>query len=1381
MKIQRIVWTLAAAFQFLLFWFLVLNSQSEATSMALAHPQAIIRYVATSGNNSGDCTNTLAPCKSVQYAVEQSAGNDEIRIAAGSYSDVYTRAYSSYDINYIITQVVYITQSLTIRGGFTLTNWSEADPLANPTILDAGGLGRVFYVTDTHSLTIEGIGITGGRAENVPGEYSGGGLYVVSTTVVLQDISIFSNTAYYHGGGLFIEYGSVSLENCKVFSNTAFQDGGGIYLYTEEGSFNLESSRVYSNTASEHGGGIYLHTDKTAYFSGTVIEKNIARTGWGGGVFLSSSDRITIRDSIFQQNTATNNAGLSVSADYGEIGGNTFQFNHAEEYGGGVSMYGEILFYENQVISNTAKWGAGQYIQDGEIIIQNNDYIDNVASEFGGGMYYRDSNITLKDNFFTANEAGQGGGIAGGAYNYTVLLEQNMIISNTASSNGGGIAIYSGAVILDGNLIKSNTAGQAGGGVFFKGYSGEVSIINNIVTDNSAVLAGSGIAIADSSATLMHNTIINNTGGGGGVHLRVDNTVYCIVQFKNNILAGHTLGLFIDETYRADVDGMLWGSGAWANGQDWAGDGIYNPGEGNLWADPLFVDPQNGDFHLQFGSPAIDAGTDSGVALDFDREARPNRWGYDIGADEYVDQRLRVTKQAHAELVPMGGQITYTIRLTNTSLMDLHPTITDVLPGEVTPTGLFTWTPGILAPGQVWTQTLVVKADQDFVGNLENRVWVTTEEGPSGVAKSLVETYDPERNCQAKINNASYVFSTLQDAVNASADPTDVIKVFGYCGGVTQRGGLPQTVYISKTLTLQGGWDKTFTQRDLAAHPTTLDAQGAGRVIYVTGDITATIDGFEITGGDNRLTGEEYARGGGIKIQSANAILTHNRIYHNFSEGCGGGVSINLGQLRMSNNDIEMNTSVICGGGLIIGSYSVAQVSDNLIANNVSFDTHQSPGGGIYVTESTISLLRNTIVENTSGSGGGVYVDRIVGQTLISGNNIQSNHAYADGGGAYLGDLPLINGPQSYVVSHNTFQDNSALENGGGLFLKSALQTTLAQNSLMENHANLGGGIFLYGSNYASTEPKINSNLIYSNTAESYGGGIYSRSTGPVFTSNVIARNQAQLGGGGVYIRSMSYTPYQIPTFYQTTFSQNKSPNGAGIYLAKVDYYPNKVILYNSIIVSHTTGIYAEMGTNASLEATLWGGGGWANTMDWTGGGNVLSGTINLWDDPGFLEPVDAYYHLGPSSPAINAGIDTGAQFDIDNQPSPMGSAYELGADEYWEPTLHLRKLAQPDPVLSGWPITYTIIVTNINTVEASVLVTDILPAMIQPTDILTWTPQIAANGVWSQTFIAFVDSNYTGIVTNTVTASASFDQRSASVGVMVVEPKKIYLPLIAK
>src|SRR3989304_5569017 len=83
-----------------------------------AHLQAVpsVRYVAPGGACGGQ-----VPCyANVQTAVDAAQPGDEIRLAAG----VYTGAHATAGL----TQVVYISTSLTLRGGYAPANWQHTYP-----------------------------------------------------------------------------------------------------------------------------------------------------------------------------------------------------------------------------------------------------------------------------------------------------------------------------------------------------------------------------------------------------------------------------------------------------------------------------------------------------------------------------------------------------------------------------------------------------------------------------------------------------------------------------------------------------------------------------------------------------------------------------------------------------------------------------------------------------------------------------------------------------------------------------------------------------------------------------------------------------------------------------------------------------------------------------------------------------------------------------------------------------------------------------------------------------------------------------------------------------------------------------------------------------
>lgn len=387
----------------------------------------------------------------------------------------------------------------------------------------------------------------------------------------------------------------------SVLAGFTITGGTGSWL-----AISWEHHPIYWNRC---GGGVLCYNMSEPTITKNVFTANI--TGQGGGIYVYGDPvnpndpvnppvhiRPIITDNTFINNTATISHGFTppnttyANGDHGDggaivcfqgvdavISGNLITGNHAYYYGGGVHLrqWSNALITENEIIDNNSLIGAGVHITYSSApTIRNNLIEGNIASNLGGG----------------------------GVYVYYLsqpLIERNTITNNTSPSGAGIAVFYSSAGKIRNNLIFNNKAGAG------------ICVIGSYPTITCNTIAGNyknGIESQTNGYPVITGNIITSNGTGYGI--RVEPNSWPVIKYNDiwGNLAGTTGPAIPDQT------------------------GL----NGNISADPLFLDIDANDYHLAQNSPCVNAGdpnfSTATNQTDYDGDIRLVGGRVDIGADE---------------------------------------------------------------------------------------------------------------------------------------------------------------------------------------------------------------------------------------------------------------------------------------------------------------------------------------------------------------------------------------------------------------------------------------------------------------------------------------------------------------------------------------------------------------------------------------------------------------------------------------------------------------------------------------------------------------------------------------------------------------------------
>jgi len=270
---------------------------------------------------------------------------------------------------------------------------------------------------------------------------------------------------------------------------------------------------------------------------------------------------------------------------------------------------------------------------------------------------------------------------------------QDCEYTNSHRCRGGGMYIYFSSPTFTNMIISDNSAYQ-GGGIYL--LSSNPILTNVIISDNSATHGGAVYITSSTTPTFINVTISHNFAPyGGGVYLLSSNPHFINVTFSGNSATYGGGILFLYNIHHSgQIDGSnpnLANSILWGNSPDeiyfWefeslghsitisysdiqggeagivANDGTVYWEDGNIDAEPLFCDAQNGDFTVQSDSPVLGTGQDGA-----------DMGAYGVGCEPFFAGD--VTQDGLINVLDIVLLINWI--LSNTSFTDLEVSIADM-------------------------------------------------------------------------------------------------------------------------------------------------------------------------------------------------------------------------------------------------------------------------------------------------------------------------------------------------------------------------------------------------------------------------------------------------------------------------------------------------------------------------------------------------------------------------------------------------------------------------------------------------------------------------------------------------------------------------------
>ncbi len=401
----------------------------------------------------------------------------------------------------------------------------------------------------------------------------GGALYSFYAPTVLNGVR-FEDNAAWRGGAIYLVNSTMSLQDADLVGNRAVDDGGfypanGGAVAGDGSELDISASTLEGNAADGIGGALYLE-DSRLTVQGATFRDNAAglveaEIDQGGGALATLDTTVDLADSAFEENESVGCGGaIAIQDTVFAMRGTTLDQNQATgtwSEGGALCALGADVDIQDSTFSDNQAYDYGAvWLYEGQASLHGTTFQRNLAEQWGGALGAFSTTLEIRDCRFEANEARYTSAIR--ADGRSITIGQTEIAQNIADdyeaveifsffgeatevvledlqvwdNRSGAATIYvqdATSLQVLGGRFERNISEYLGGALWV--YDTPTEVVGTEFVNNIAAIKGGAIYLSGQSVEVRESVFLNNSADRGGAICYQDDGSDGYLVLNNNV------------------------------------------------------------------------------------------------------------------------------------------------------------------------------------------------------------------------------------------------------------------------------------------------------------------------------------------------------------------------------------------------------------------------------------------------------------------------------------------------------------------------------------------------------------------------------------------------------------------------------------------------------------------------------------------------------------------------------------------------------------------------------------------------------------------------------------------------------------------------------